>query len=472
MTDEQLESKTSKGKQNRNRNIDNDNENDNDNEDDKFQTEQVYDVEDEIQDWKFLNKSTIPKRGTKEFEPDGTNYQISALEQSQQTMFQAINNVRGHHTTKKLIGIWMIDEHDQYCFIPQIRGNYFKDLGKAINIGKFQGMKLNSLETIYLAERGSLIVYLGNQEYSDWLYNSAEVEENEDEDKNVLFDVESNLIALDLEYLYSLLTIPLANYQVYAYLKRLGYIIQEYKVQDDVMDKTLLSSSPTKDPKKLELLVQFTLWPREWGIMAYPLFHSLHFKTKHYFKYTDVFKNLKLNFKPIESDPNESNINITFNVWKPSPSFSKKTPPPPDFQLCVVDSSKNTDFLKLPQIQRLFFQLSPPPSQQQQQQQQKQNLFKKTKPSTKMESKRDIRARRYAERQAKLDKQLQLKNEYYRLRDDCFKNGGQSVIIAIVNNGIMNFISLSSGQFDSLQNVKTRLNEIYPTKIRSIIYNE
>lgn len=112
MTDEQLESKTSKGKQNRNRNIDNDNENDNDNEDDKFQTEQVYDVEDEIQDWKFLNKSTIPKRGTKEFEPDGTNYQISALEQSQQTMFQAINNVRGHHTTKKLIGIWMIDEHD------------------------------------------------------------------------------------------------------------------------------------------------------------------------------------------------------------------------------------------------------------------------------------------------------------------------------------------------------------------------
>ena len=43
-------------------------------------------------------------------------------------------------------------------------------------------------------------------------------------------------------------------------------------------------------------------------------FHSLHFKTKHYFKYTDVFKNLKLNFKPIESDPNESNINITFNV--------------------------------------------------------------------------------------------------------------------------------------------------------------
>lgn len=453
MTGEQLESKTSKGTQNINKVIDNDNDNDND--DDKFQTEQVYDVEDEIQDWKFLNKSSIPKRGTKEFEPDGTNFQISALEQSQKTMFQAISNVRGHHATKKLIGIWI--PTDQYCFIPQIRGNYFKDLGRAINIGRFQGMRLNSLETIYLAERGSLVVYLGNEEYCNWLYNTTD-ENDKDEDESVSFDVESKLVALDLEYLYSLLTISLPDYQVYAYLKRLGYIIQEYKVHDD--DDVVTTSTSTKKSKP-ELVVNFTLWPREWGIMAYPFFHSQHFKTKHYFKYTDVFKNLKLNFKPIECSPTESNINITFNVWKPSPSFSKKTPPPPDFQLCVVDTSKNTDFLNLPQIQRLLFQLSPP-----------QKPTKKIKSTNKMESKRDIRARRYAERQAKLDKQLQLKNEYYRLRDDCFKNGGQPVILAIVNNGIMNFISLSPGQFNSLQSVKSRLNEIYPEKMHSIIYNE
>ena len=87
-----------------------------------------------------------------------------------------------------------------------------------------------------------------------------------------------------------------------------------------------------------------------------------------------------------------------------------------------------------------------------------------------MESKRDIRARRYAERQAKLDKQLQLKMNIIDYVMIVLK-WGQSVIIAIVNNGIMNFISLSSGQFDSLQNVKTRLNEIY-LKIHSIIYNE
>ena len=67
--------------------------------------------------------------------------------------------------------------------------------------------------------------------------------------------------------------------------------------------------------------------------------------------------------------------------------------------------------------------MSPPPSQQQQQ---KQNLLRRQNLVPKWNQKRDIRARRYAERQAKLDKQLQLKNEYYRLRDDCFKKGSIS----------------------------------------------
>ena len=134
-------------------------------------------------------------------------------------------------------------------------------------------------------------------------------------------------------------------------------------------------------------------------------FHLLHFKTKHYFKYTDVFKNLKLNFKPIESDPNESNINITFNVWKPSPSFSKRLHHHQIFNYVLLihpkyrflKTSTNTKII-LPIVTTTITTTTT-----------KAKSFKKTKPSTKMESKRDIRARRYAERQAKLDKQLQLK---------------------------------------------------------------
>lgn len=40
------------------------------------------------------------------------------------------------------------------------------------------GMKLNNLETIYLAERGSLIVYMNNEEYLNWLNKDEHKEKN------------------------------------------------------------------------------------------------------------------------------------------------------------------------------------------------------------------------------------------------------------------------------------------------------
>ncbi|EMG46055.1 sen54 Probable tRNA-splicing endonuclease subunit sen54 [Candida maltosa Xu316] len=404
--------------------------------DDNFQPEQTYDIEDEIQDWKFLNKSTIPKRGEKEFEPDGTTVQTTALEESQKAMFDALSNVRGHHVKNKLIGVWM----DDYCLVPKIRGNHFKDIGKPMNIGKrIQGMKLNNVETIYLAERGSLVVYLGSDEYIQWL------DDQEDE-----FDIETKLHALDLEFLYGLVNVPMAKYQAYAYLKRHGYMLQEREVIEKEVDIT-----KTQTPSSAS---SFLLWPREWGILAYPTFHSLHFKTKHYFNYTDIYKGLKLDTQEVDYTPPSKPIHITYNVWKPSPSFSKKNPPPPDFQLCIIDTSKNTEFLTLPQIQMLHSELVPT------------QVIPSRKKDPKNESKKDIRAKKYAEKQMKLEDSVRLRNEYYRVRDDTFKNGENPVVVAVVNNGIMSFITLSQGQFTNIQHNK-RLNEIYPNKLHSIIYN-
>lgn len=424
-------------------------------EDDRIQTEKTYDIEDEIQDWKFLNKSNIPKRGEKEFEPDGTTIQSSALEESQLTMFNALNNIRGHHLKHKLLGVWIEEEEGEegYCFISHVRGNYFKDLGKGMKFGNdLHGMKLNNLETIYLAERGSLIVYLNNEEYLNWL--------NKDEHKGEEFDIEKKLIALDLEYLYCLLNIPLAKYQVYAYLKRLGYVLQEFTPKEI----SIPNHTPTSDTTRN----QFTLWPREWGILSYPIFHSLHFKTKHYFNYTDIFKSIKLNTKPIDYTPPKNPMNITFNVWKPIPNFSKKNPPLPDFQLCVVDTSKNTKFLSLSQIQSLHLQLQSINDDEMPKVIPKLNTTKKE--NKKMESKKEIRAKLYAQRQLKLDKSIQLRNEYFKKRDELFKNGENSIILAIVNNGIINFLTISQGQFNTIKS-NSRLNEIYPNKIHSIIYN-
>lgn len=438
-------------------------------EDDQIQQENVYDIEDEIQDWKFLNnKSNIPKRGEKEFEPDGTTIQSSALQISQNAMFNALENIRGHHSKNKLLGVLIPTEEEEegeyWCFIEQVRGNYFKDLGKGYKLGEIHGMKLNNLETIYLAERGSLIVYLGNKEYLNWLNNPNQQQEQLQQlDK---FNIEEKLPVLDLEYLYCLLNIPLAKYQVYAYLKRLGYILQDYSSSSEPIIKTNESNlnNKTNKPNLNKKSNEFISWPREWGILSYPLFHSLHFKTKHYFNYTDVFKSIKLNTKPIDYKPANNSIDITFNVWKPIPNFSKKNPPIPDFQLCVIDCSKNTQFLTLSQIQSLQIQLNPT------------DISNRVVPklnnskAKKMESKKEIRAKQYAERQLKLDKSIQLRNEYFKSRDLLFKNGENSIIISIVNNGIINFINLSQGQFNSLE-LNSRLNEIYPNKPHSIICN-
>lgn len=104
-------------------------------EDDRIQTENLW-----YRRWnsrlEILNKSNIPKRGEKEFEPDGTTIQSSALEESQLTMFNALNNIRGHHLKHKLLGVWIEEEEGEegYCFISHVRGNYFKDLEKEWNL--------------------------------------------------------------------------------------------------------------------------------------------------------------------------------------------------------------------------------------------------------------------------------------------------------------------------------------------------
>lgn len=121
------------------------------------QTNSHHDIEDEVQDWKILGNrnasssqttsSAIPKRGEKEFEPDGTTVQNQSLKESQQAMFDALSNTRGHHIKHKLIGVW-VPKLNQ-CVILQIRGNFFRDMGVAHGTL----MYLNQYETVYLVER-------------------------------------------------------------------------------------------------------------------------------------------------------------------------------------------------------------------------------------------------------------------------------------------------------------------------------
>ncbi|KAG7664101.1 SEN54 [[Candida] subhashii] len=421
----------------------------------------THDIEDEIQDWKLLSKSgssaattAIPKRGEKEFEPDGTIIQSTALQESRRAMYDALSSVRGHHIKQSLIGVWRPKVNN--CFIAHPKGNYFRDVGRPENFGKIKGgQALNCYECVYLVERGSMVVYLADEEYETYLESGVDNE-------GVKFDVEGRLMAIDLEYLYCLAGLDVAKYQIYSYLKRLGYMIQEYNFDPERIN-------PQEGVKEVDDATQerfryLKSIAREWGLMSYPIGHSLHFKTKHYFNYRDIYKSLSLANETITCKKG-NDVQITFNVWKPTNSFSKKSPPPPDFQLFVMDTSKSSSFPSLSKIHTLQNQVVPkiksPGSGPT-------TAASKKKKNTMPLSKKEIRQARQAERHSKLSQNIQLRNKYLKLRDEKLKAGNSTTVFAIVNHGIINFVNLSQGNFALGKNVK-ELDDIYPGANHGIV---
>lgn len=79
------------------------------------------DLEDETQDFRFLAQLTaaasgsgaaavVPKRGTKDFEPNPTRSQASALDASRLAMHTALSAPRTHPGRNHLVGQYLSDE--------------------------------------------------------------------------------------------------------------------------------------------------------------------------------------------------------------------------------------------------------------------------------------------------------------------------------------------------------------------------
>lgn len=412
-----------------------------------------YDVEDEVADYKFLSANGIPKRGEKEVEPVGSNDQLEMLKESRNAMYQALEGVRGHHSKHKLVAIWM--ENENRAIIPHVKGNFFRDIGQPLTISnKIKGgLSLNSLETVFLVERGSMVIYLSDELLLHFLYGS-----NDDD----AFDYES-LQKLDLAYLYSLAfdgEYSIDDYQIYTYLKRLGYLILPFKQIKPQKPKTTTNIFATvfqsiwKSPIIETVLGLFN----KVGILAYPIFSSLHYFSKHYLNYSAIFKSLNLiksyqAFESLNESPKSNpHYKLAFNVWKPTPTFSKKNPPIPDFQICIINTN-TTKFPDLQTIHAIFNEIN------YQETPIEKPKFKKK--NTMQPSKRELRLKRQQERQSKLDELIQIRNKYLKSRDDKYKYGFRSFIIAIVNEGIINFVNLAEGDFslrkcDQLDEFMTR----------------
>ena len=188
--------------------------------------------EDEVQDWKIFSsvvasgQDIVPKRGDKDFEPEGTDLQAQKLQESRNAMYGALEVVRGYSDKQELVGVWFPDRSQVY--VPYLKGPFFKDCGSSESFEPIHGAWLHSWEALYLCERGSMRIYLSNDEFDRWLKSCREMKV-----VNKKFEYSKKLISMSLGHFYSYLTSEtLDQYLVYAYLKRLGYIIMPFRPSD------------------------------------------------------------------------------------------------------------------------------------------------------------------------------------------------------------------------------------------------
>lgn len=400
----------------------------------------------ELQDWGELNKrfnslniadESIPKRSEKDFDIDHTGFQNRALTETRDQMFKALDHVRGHHEKQRLVGVWMNAE--RMAILPHAKGNFFRDMGKPCffpNKRKLLGCWLLPIETVYLVERGSLILYLPDTSFEAYLKSS---EQN--------FEY-SNLKQISLSHLYGLVFAPHPElhdrYQVYALLKRLGYLILPFETgQWSDLDPIRRPENPRSILTSLyESFASIGFWAR--SRKAQFSIYSLHFMG-----YTKVFELLQ--YIPHRcvlgpTKPSSGDFSLHFNVWKPTSKFSKKAAPQPDYQVCVANIL-DKEFPSFADIARLWEQACSSVIPDKPATSEDRKPVKKSKVG--QMSKKEIRSEKAAERMKKMNLKALTQQKYLRLRDKKLKQGssGRKVVIAAIDNGIINFSILCETDF-------------------------
>lgn len=101
--------------------------------------EDIIEAEDEeedmVQDWTEIsrmvlsnNPISLPRRGDKEYEPDGSNIQEVQLSKAKDIMFDTLrNSIRGSVIKSQVKAYYNIDKHKAY--VPHPKGSFFTNHG-------------------------------------------------------------------------------------------------------------------------------------------------------------------------------------------------------------------------------------------------------------------------------------------------------------------------------------------------------
>ncbi|KAL6855299.1 tRNA-splicing endonuclease subunit sen54 [Amphichorda felina] len=394
-------------------------------------------LEDEMPDFKLFGALTGGKkapsaktirRGEKDFEEHGTRAQDSALESSRQAMEEVLSHTRAHRKDV-WVRAWYFPDHwagekettadsgeddlklrERVVVVEHEKGSWMKDIGRVIPLAKDSArvarLWLLPEEALYLVERGTLDLWWPDRPLDELLPPTTPLERGDGFGPDD-YDVG---IPLSLEAAYAMLIgnegergkITLPKYQVYTHLKRSGLRIL----------RAPAAPSIPKAPATMlwQWLFSFIRAHHEpkvanaWGPLVQPGLYRA---------YRPIYQRLAIipRHTPTENPPAttpepEDPYRVFYHVWKASGgSFSKKSPPPPDFRIAVADT-EDTFVPDLQQLDALLLSSAPydPPS-------------------------------RRPEWQAP-------GRMYQRL-----KHGHRSILVAVVDRGLVNFMRFGEGAF-------------------------
>ncbi|KAK0438692.1 uncharacterized protein EV420DRAFT_1585468 [Desarmillaria tabescens] len=288
--------------------------------------EQSSGDEDEGPDWTKLkigiSRPVIPKRGEKEHEPAAggeSGLQQHILQRSRNAMFEALRATRTISSKTVSYGIW----HPSLArvSVPVARGTHFSSMGHSAS--RLAKDKEKPTKHVSGAPMSVQQVY-------------AEMIGMED--------------------------VTVEKYQVYSYLRRLGYVVtrtvpptSEYPAAAPFEKMCPLGQPRPSIFERIRLT--FFTWILKFFTSAFNCRWFYHDKN-----YGHVFRSLR--FMPAghqlplrQSKEEDSPYKPFYNLYKPPTPFKKTSPPPPDFQIVVI----NTRTTPMPSLRELtdLFDISP-----------------------------------------------------------------------------------------------------------------
>ncbi|KAG0151786.1 hypothetical protein CROQUDRAFT_650839 [Cronartium quercuum f. sp. fusiforme G11] len=339
--------------------------------------------EEEAPDWQMLARfikshtksvgpsveAFIPRRGEKDFEPVEAHAeaQRKALTQSREALFSALSaGIRGHSSRDHVQCIWSgagcmnedseMIPRDRNAIIPA----YVQGVAKGVlfsSIGSWnrhrKRLELMPEELLYLIERGTVECWT---------------------EENAANKIGS--LPMSVEWAWGEIIgtggLTLERYQVYGYLKRLGYIVLRKQHVDRLW--SLQSSAGRISSSSPSCFTRFQLFLSAAYNSIVTYIHRLRQSVWHWSRglftgkvvgaavgsysllrpgpwssYDSIFEALRVipsgstvSAPPIAKphSPLDSNqgYEVFYYVYKPNSRFPKTAPPTPDFEVCVVNA--------------------------------------------------------------------------------------------------------------------------------------